>query len=35
LHEWLTKRRVASGGHGLMAAFGPGFTAEQLLLEWA
>jgi len=35
LHEWLTKRRVAPGSHGLMAAFGPGFTAEQLLLEWA
>ena len=34
LHEWLTKRRVAPGGHGLMAAFGPGFTAEQVLLEW-
>ena len=35
LHEWLTKRRVAPGGYGLMAAFGPGFTAEQLLLQWA
>jgi alkylresorcinol/alkylpyrone synthase len=35
LHEWLTKRRVSPGGHGLMAAFGPGFTAEQVLLQWA
>jgi alkylresorcinol/alkylpyrone synthase len=35
LHEWLTTRRVASGDYGLMAAFGPGFTAEQLLLQWA
>ena len=34
LHEWLTKRRIAPGGHGLLAAFGPGFTAEQVLLEW-
>lgn len=35
LHEWLTKRRVSPGGYGLMAAFGPGFTAEQVLLQWA
>jgi alkylresorcinol/alkylpyrone synthase len=35
LHEWLTKRRVSPGAYGLMAAFGPGFTAEQLLLQWA
>jgi alkylresorcinol/alkylpyrone synthase len=35
LHEWLTKRRVAPGAYGLMAAFGPGFTAEQVLLRWA
>jgi len=35
LHEWLTKRSVSPGGYGLMAAFGPGFTAEQLLLQWA
>ena len=35
LHEWLTKRRPAPGRFGLMAAFGPGFTAEQLLLRWA
>ncbi len=35
LHEWLTRRRPAPGSLGLMAAFGPGFTAEQLLLQWA
>ena len=35
LHEWMTKRRPAPGSLGLMAAFGPGFTAEQLLLRWA
>lgn len=35
LHEWMTKRRPAPGSFGLMAAFGPGFTAEQLLLRWA
>ncbi len=35
LHEWMTKRRPAPGSLGLMAAFGPGFTAEQLLLQWA
>ncbi len=35
LHEWLTKRRPTPGSLGLMAAFGPGFTAEQLLLQWA
>jgi alkylresorcinol/alkylpyrone synthase len=35
LHEWLTGRPPAPGRLGLMAAFGPGFTAEQLLLQWA
>jgi alkylresorcinol/alkylpyrone synthase len=34
LHEWLTTRPVAPGAHGLAAAFGPGFSAELLLLEW-
>ena len=34
LHEWMTKRRVEAGRHGLMAAFGPGFSAEQVLLRW-
>ena len=35
LHDWLTKRRPAPGALGLMTAFGPGFTAEQILLRWA
>jgi alkylresorcinol/alkylpyrone synthase len=35
LHEWLRKGKVAAGSHGLLAAFGPGFSAEMLLLEWA
>jgi alkylresorcinol/alkylpyrone synthase len=34
LHEWLTQRSVPSGEYGLMAAFGPGFSAEMLLLRW-
>lgn len=34
LHEWLTKRSIASRQYGLMAAFGPGFSAEMLLLQW-
>ena len=34
LHEWLTKRTVAPDTYGLMAGFGPGFSAEQLLLKW-
>jgi len=35
LHEWLTKRQPAAGEHGILAAFGPGLTAEMLLLEWS
>lgn len=34
LHEWLTCRRPAAGEIGLMAAFGPGFSSEMLLLQW-
>jgi alkylresorcinol/alkylpyrone synthase len=34
LHEWLTKRTMKSGDFGLAAAFGPGFSAEVLLLQW-
>jgi alkylresorcinol/alkylpyrone synthase len=34
LHEWLTKRNLGAGAYGLMAAFGPGFSAEMLLLQW-
>ncbi|HVY36540.1 MAG TPA: 3-oxoacyl-[acyl-carrier-protein] synthase III C-terminal domain-containing protein [Polyangia bacterium] len=35
LHEWLTKRQPAAGEHGILAAFGPGLSAEMLLLEWS
>jgi alkylresorcinol/alkylpyrone synthase len=35
LHEWMTRRRVRSGEYGLAAAFGPGFSAEMLLLQWS
>jgi alkylresorcinol/alkylpyrone synthase len=34
LHEWLTKKTIAAGQYGLMAAFGPGFSSEMLLLQW-
>jgi len=34
LHEWLTRRTVESATYGLAAAFGPGFSAELLLLQW-
>jgi predicted naringenin-chalcone synthase len=34
LHEWLTKTTMRSGEYGLAAAFGPGFSAEVLLLQW-
>jgi alkylresorcinol/alkylpyrone synthase len=35
LHEWQTKRKMAPGDYGLLSAFGPGFSAEMLLLRWA
>jgi len=34
LHDWLNKQHVEAGHYGLMAAFGPGFSAELLLLQW-
>ena len=34
LHEWLTKRDLGSGQYGLAAGFGPGLSAELLLLRW-
>jgi alkylresorcinol/alkylpyrone synthase len=34
LHEWLTKRRPAADGYGILAAFGPGLSTEMLLLQW-
>jgi alkylresorcinol/alkylpyrone synthase len=34
LERWIQQRQVASGGYGLLAAFGPGFSAELSLLQW-
>lgn len=34
LQEWLEKRPLGKGEIALAAAFGPGFSAEFLLLEW-
>jgi alkylresorcinol/alkylpyrone synthase len=35
LHECLTKKDTNPGEYGLLAAFGPGFSAEMVLLQWA
>jgi alkylresorcinol/alkylpyrone synthase len=34
LQEWLEKRPLKSGEYAMAAAFGPGFSAEFLLLQW-
>lgn len=34
LHEWLNKGTVKAGDYGVLAAFGPGFSAEMALLQW-
>jgi alkylresorcinol/alkylpyrone synthase len=34
LREQLARRKPAPGSYGLLMAFGPGFTAEMLLLQW-
>jgi len=34
LQEWLEKRPLQRGDYALAAAFGPGFSAEFLLLQW-
>lgn len=34
LNEWLVQREMPSGSYGLVMAFGPGFTAEMLLIQW-
>jgi alkylresorcinol/alkylpyrone synthase len=34
LDEWLRTRDVPRGAYGMLAAFGPGFSAETALLAW-
>jgi alkylresorcinol/alkylpyrone synthase len=34
LNEWLVQKEMPPGSYGLAVAFGPGFTAEMLLLQW-
>jgi alkylresorcinol/alkylpyrone synthase len=34
LQEWMSKREMPPGSYGLLMAFGPGFTAEMILLQW-
>jgi len=34
LERWMTDRQPSPGTHGIMAAFGPGLSAELLLIEW-
>jgi len=34
LNEWMTAHRPPSGTLGALAAFGPGLTAESVLLKW-
>lgn len=34
LDAWLSQKTVRPGDYGLTAAFGPGFSAELLLLQW-
>ena len=34
LNEWLVQKDMPSGSYGLLMAFGPGFTAEMILLQW-
>jgi alkylresorcinol/alkylpyrone synthase len=34
LDAWLSTKKMNAGDYGLAAAFGPGFSAELLLLQW-
>ena len=34
LQEWLARREMPAESYGLMMSFGPGFTAEMILLQW-
>ncbi|HUK30719.1 MAG TPA: 3-oxoacyl-[acyl-carrier-protein] synthase III C-terminal domain-containing protein [Candidatus Acidoferrum sp.] len=34
LHEWITRARMPAGDFGFLAAFGPGFSTDMVLLQW-
>ena len=34
LDQWLNRRRPPAGTHGLLGAFGPGFSSELVVLRW-
>ncbi|MBZ5662633.1 MAG: type III polyketide synthase [Acidobacteriia bacterium] len=34
LQEWMTRREMPAESYGLLMSFGPGFTAEMILLQW-
>jgi alkylresorcinol/alkylpyrone synthase len=34
LQEWMTKAKMSPGEYGLLVGFGPGFSAEMMLLQW-
>jgi alkylresorcinol/alkylpyrone synthase len=34
LQEWMARREMPPESYGLLMSFGPGFTAEMLLLQW-
>ncbi len=34
LQEWLSRREMPPESYGLLMSFGPGFTAEMILLQW-
>jgi len=34
LREWMMKGKMSAGEYGLLTAFGPGFSAEMMLLQW-
>jgi len=35
LQEWMEKGDLRAGDYGLLVAFGPGFSAEMMLLQWS
>jgi alkylresorcinol/alkylpyrone synthase len=34
LKEWFAKARMSAGEYGFLAAFGPGFSTDMVLLQW-